>query len=111
MEREDRATSHVQKKSEKHCVSLVPIFNHLEAEQMNDVMQVVQTIPFKQGEMLFHAGEASESLFIVNKGQVKIYRLSEAGKEHIVRVLNPGDFTGELALFRETIQENYAESL
>lgn len=96
---------------DKSCVSFVPIFNHLEQEQMDDVMQAVQSVSFKRGEILFHAGNESDSLYIVNSGQVKIYRLSELGKEQLVRLLNPGDFTGELALFKATVLENYAEAI
>ncbi|HCA70233.1 MAG TPA: Crp/Fnr family transcriptional regulator, partial [Lachnospiraceae bacterium] len=33
------------------------------------------------------------------------------GKEQLVRILNPGDFTGELALFREAVHESYAEAM
>src|SRR5690625_1477595 len=93
------------------CVSLVPIFNHLEPEQMREIMQVVQAVSYKKGEIMYHAGDQSDSLYIVNKGQIKIYRLSESGKEQLVRILHPGDFTGELALFQETIHEAYAEAM
>lgn len=89
----------------------MPIFNHLEQEQMNEVMQAVQSVSFNRGEILFHAGNESDSLYIVNSGQVKIYRLSELGKEQLIRLLNPGDFTGELALFKATVLENYAEAI
>lgn len=34
----------------KGCVSSVPIFNHLEPEQLQDVMQVVQSISYKRGK-------------------------------------------------------------
>src|SRR5690625_1026626 len=94
---------------DKNCVSLVPIFNHLEQEQMDDVMQAVQSVSFNRGEILFHAGNESDSLYIVNSGQVKIYRLSELGKEQLVRLLNQVDFTGELALFKATVLENRSE--
>lgn len=97
--------------SQKGCVSLVPIFNHLEAEQMNEIMQTVRSISLKKGEVMFHAGDEANALYIVNRGRVKIYHLSESGKEQLVRILNPGDFTGELALFRESEQEGYAEAL
>lgn len=97
--------------SHKACVSLVPIFNHLEEKQMNEVMQAVQGASYKKGEIIYHAGDTSDSLYIVNRGQVKIYRLSEGGKEQIVRILNPGDFTGELALFQESVLEAYAEAM
>lgn len=97
--------------SNKACVSLVPIFNHLEKNQMDDIMQVVHSKPFKKGEVIYHAGDESDSLYIVNRGQVKIYRLSESGKEQLVRILNPGDFTGELALFQQSVHTAYAEAM
>lgn len=95
----------------KACVSLVPIFNHLTKEQMDEVMEVVQSMAYKKGEIIYHAGEEADSLYIVNRGQLKIYRLSESGKEQVVRILHPGDFTGELALFKQSVQEAYAEAL
>lgn len=95
----------------KACVSLVPIFNHLEVTQMDEIMQAVQGASYKKGEIIYHAGEKSDALYIVNRGQIKIYRLSESGKEQIVRILNPGDFTGELALFQEKVHEAFAEAM
>lgn len=98
-------------KSAKACVSLVPIFNHLNGEQMDEIMQVVRRATFEKGETVYHAGDASDTLFIVNRGQLKTYYLTEAGKEQVVRILNPGDFTGELAVFQASIQEAFAEAL
>src|SRR5699024_1618391 len=86
------------------------IFNHLEVEQMNEVMQVVKSRSFKKGEILYHAGDAANALHIVNRGQVKIYRLSESDKEQMLRILMPAHFTGELALFQEESHEAYAEA-
>lgn len=77
---------------------------------MNEVMQVVRRKSLKKGEILYHAGDDSDALYILNRGQVKIYRLSESGKEQMLRILMPGDFTGELALFQEGVHEAYAEA-
>ncbi len=93
------------------CITVVPIFNHLEGEQMEEVMKVTKSFSYKKGEVLYREGDSSASLYIVSKGKIKIYRLSESGKEQLVRILNPGDFTGELALFRESIHEAYAEAM
>lgn len=95
----------------KPCITLVPIFNHLREEEMAEIMKVIQTKSLKKGERLYQAGDTSDSLYIVNRGQIKEYRLSESGKEQLVRILNPGDFTGELALFRESVYESYAEAM
>ena len=97
--------------SHRGCVRLVPIFNHLTEEQMDEIIQVVQSTSYEKGELIYRAGETSEVLTIVNKGNVRIYRLSDSGKEQLVRILGPGDFTGELALFNETVHEHYAEAM
>jgi len=97
--------------SHRGCVRLVPIFNHLTDNQMDDIMKVVQSETFDKGELVYKAGDKSDVLTIVNKGSLRIYRLSESGKEQLVRMLKPGEFTGELALFNETVHEHYAEAM
>lgn len=97
--------------SHDSCITVVPILNHLEGEQMEEVMKVTKSTSYKKGEVLYREGDTSDSLYIVSKGKIRIYRLSESGKEQLVRILNPGDFTGELALFRESIHEAYAEAM
>ncbi|WP_062353127.1 Crp/Fnr family transcriptional regulator [Bacillus kwashiorkori] len=94
-----------------YCISAVPIFNHLEDEQMAEIMDTVSSASFKKGEIIYRADEEADSLYIVNRGKVKIYRLSESGKELLVRILDPGDFTGELALFKKETHEAYAEAM
>lgn len=96
--------------SQKLCVSIVPIFNHLTSEEMNEIVKETTSTTHKRGELIYRAGEKSKGLYIVHKGRVKIYRLSETGKEQLVRILEPGDFTGELALFSETEHDAYAEA-
>lgn len=94
------------------CVRLVPIFNHLEERQMDMIAESAKTLQLQKGELLFRAGEEDDTLYIINSGKVRIYRLSDSGKEQLVRILNPGDFTGEVAIFQPgSVHENYAEAL
>ena len=58
------------------CVSLVPIFNHLEHEQMDEIKEMVQSVSYKRGEIIYRAGDPSDSLYIVSNGKIRIYRLS-----------------------------------
>lgn len=97
--------------SHNSCINLVPIFSHLEDSQKDEVLGLINSLNCKKGEMLYRAGDASDSLYIISSGKIKIYRLSESGKEQLVRILRAGDFTGELALFSETIHEAYAEAM
>lgn len=93
------------------CVALVPIFNHLDGEQMKEIHALTHSVSFKKGESVYQPGSPSDTLYIVSRGRVRIDRLSESGKEQLVRILNPGDFTGELALFSDRVHEAYATAM
>ena len=93
------------------CLAIVPIFNHLDDQQMREISKTARTMNYRKTELIYQAGDRADSLYIVHRGKIKIYRLSESGKEHIYRVLTAGDFTGELALFNEGTHEAYAEAL
>ncbi len=98
--------------SHDHCISLVPIFNHLSEEQMVEISELTHAVEYKKGEIIYRAQEASNALYILSRGKIKIYRISESGKDQIQRILTPGEFTGELALFNEEeIHDSYAEAL
>lgn len=110
---QSHSCSHHQHEAMDHdtCVSLVPIFNHLDQVQMQEIHALTQSVSFKKGESLYQPGTQSDALYIVSQGRVRIYRLSESGKEQLLRILNPGDFTGELALFNESVHEAYADAM
>jgi CRP/FNR family transcriptional regulator, anaerobic regulatory protein len=95
----------------KICVSKVPIFNDLSLLEMHEVAKVTVQKRFHKKDFIFRAEELSEHLFIIHKGSVKIYRLSDSGKEQIIRILEPGDFAGELSLFTQNDTTCYAEAL
>ncbi|WP_318617794.1 Crp/Fnr family transcriptional regulator [Sporosarcina sp. YIM B06819] len=97
--------------SQKLCISIVPIFNHLDPYEMQEIVKESRSISHKKGYTIYQAGDKSDGLYIVHKGRVKIYRLSDNGKEQLVRILEPGDFTGELSLFNESVHDAYAEAL
>ena len=49
------------------------------------------------GQIIFKEGEDGEQMYIIQEGSVKISRMI-AGKEHILAILNKGDFFGEMAI-------------
>lgn len=93
------------------CVSRVPIFNHLPANVLSIIADKASMRTFERGQFIHRAGDPSDKLFIVHKGKVKVYRLSDSGKEQLVRLLSPGDFAGELALFSATDHDSFAEAM
>lgn len=93
------------------CISKVPIFNHLEEKEMREILKQSQQMIFEKGEIIYHEADPLEYLYIVHRGRVKIYKLFESGKEQLLRILEPGEFLGELALFTEKVMDSYAEAI
>lgn len=55
---------------------------------------------FKPGEILFNEGDVAESLFIIQRGQIRLYRPKGRGFVEI-GVLRAGEVIGEMAYFDE----------
>jgi CRP/FNR family transcriptional regulator len=87
--------------SEHLCVSKVPIFSNLNQERLKEINKVVKHRVYSKNEIIFMEGEPAQNIHIINTGKVKIFNTSAEGKEYIIRLLDEGDFFGELILFKE----------
>jgi len=76
----------------------VPFFNSLKEEELRCILPYLQEKKFRKNQVIFHEGEPGRYLYLVRTGQVKVYKLSEEGKEKILRIFGPGDFFAELPL-------------
>ncbi len=63
------------------------------------IVQSLRRRRYKRGEIIFHAGDPGDALFIVVRGSVKISVFGEDGSEPaILATIESGGFFGELAL-------------
>lgn len=85
-------------KKDHLCVQHVPLFTVLERAEQEQIEQLIHYKQFKQGEQLFMPGNPQQ-LFIVARGEVKVYQLTANGKEQFLRVLTQGEYEGETWLF------------
>jgi thioredoxin reductase (NADPH) len=53
------------------------------------------------GTLLFERGQRSADFFLVLQGSIEIFELDLAGVPHLLRLIEPGQFTGELYLLNE----------
>ena len=51
---------------------------------------------FKAGETIFHEGDPSDSLILIETGVVTVTRFTASGKDAILTFLNEGDVIGEI---------------
>ncbi len=60
-------------------------------------------------EVIFFPEEASNTIYFLKKGKIKIYRLSEDGKTTTLHLLGPGEIFGEGAILGQDVHDNIAE--
>ena len=68
---------------------------------------VMQHVPKK--EVLYFPSEASDSVYILKEGKVKVYRQTPDGKEIILNIISPGEMFGELGIAGQQEREEAAE--
>lgn len=76
----------------------VPLFEGLCADHLTSLANLLVERSFPRGETIFFEDDPGEALFIVQSGDVKIYRIAEDGREKTLALLGPGEFFGEMAL-------------
>lgn len=81
------------------CVNLVPMFHSLPEDQKTEVAKLVVQHHYPKGTIIYLAGDKVGHFMILEAGQVKISQVAANGKEQLLKVLQPGDFDGEAALF------------
>lgn len=100
-------------KDQEHtsCIRLVPIFNHLDKESQKIIASKAYSKKLKRNDFLYQEGDVDNSLYIVHQGQIRITHLAESGKEQVIRILNPGEFTGEWTVFSDAgYHDHYAQA-
>ena len=92
------------------CVSLVPLFNHLDETDQRVIHMLVTHHIKEKGELIFTPTSADQ-LVIVARGSLKVYQLSANGKEQVLRVIEPGGYEGEKQLFGVRNELLFGEAL
>lgn len=78
----------------------VPLFRDLNPEDLKALEGEARARRLKRGEVLFLEGEPVHSLFVVEKGLIKVYKLDPEGRKQVVLHLEgPGRVLAEVALF------------
>jgi CRP/FNR family transcriptional regulator len=74
----------------------VPYFRALDRDALDAVAREVIVRRYAAGAMIFLEGEPGAGLHLVAEGLCKVYRLSVAGREHVLATLGPGDSCNEV---------------
>lgn len=62
------------------------------------------------GEMLFVQNQKASGFYLIDSGQIKIYRMAPDGREQIIHLFGEGEIFGEVPVFQGTAYPAYAQA-
>ncbi|HEX3091717.1 MAG TPA: Crp/Fnr family transcriptional regulator [Candidatus Angelobacter sp.] len=77
----------------------VQIFSGLTETELQFLAERAVPRDYRKGEILFTEGDPCAGLFVVESGQVRIFKSSPNGREQVLAVEGPGSSVAELPLF------------
>jgi len=68
-------------------------------EELGEIAELMDRQQYEDGEVLFWEGDPPAGLFILERGSVKLFKLSPQGRELIVRIFDEGTTFNEVPVF------------
>ena len=75
------------------------LLGSLSAGELSAVANIAELQSVRRGERLFDQENSCEGMFVVARGQVKVFKLNVEGKEHLLHMVREGETFAEAALF------------
>jgi CRP-like cAMP-binding protein len=77
----------------------VPPFSVLHPDDLQLLARRVRHRSYARGQVIFREGEPGRTLYVIDRGQVKLYITASGGRELLVAILGRGQIFGELEIF------------
>mgnify|MGYP000458341961 CR=1 FL=1 len=74
-----------------------PIYRDFEAGDIDALSVICEAVTLKKGQELFKEGSAGDAMYIVKKGNIKIYKENDNRKK-LITLISEGEFFGEMSL-------------
>jgi len=77
----------------------VPIFSSLSDQEFAFLTPRLVQRRFRTGELIFNEGDACTGLYVVQVGNVRVFKTSPGGREQVLTIEGPGSSVAELPVF------------
>jgi signal-transduction protein with cAMP-binding, CBS, and nucleotidyltransferase domain len=81
----------IGQKEKLHTLRVNQYFHGLSEASLKQLAAHMTLRKYERGEALFWEGDPCSGLHIVEKGSIKLFRVSPQGRQYIVRVMQEGD--------------------
>lgn len=93
------------------CMAEVDIFCDLEPDEMDVMSQAAPRQSFERGSLVYTPHQPVETLFILKKGRIRIFRVSPDGRALTTAIVEPGTIFGEMVIVGQRMHDSFAEAM
>ncbi|MEP0831635.1 Crp/Fnr family transcriptional regulator [Microcoleus sp. AS-A8] len=83
----------------REFIANIQLWRGLPEDQLDALAQIAIAKTYRKGEVIFAEGDEGRGFFVVKLGRVKVYKLSNDGKEQILHFFGAGDHFAEVPVF------------
>lgn len=96
-----------------HILEKVPLFKDLNEDSSNLIANKITLEYYPANHLLFSQGESGDAMYIIKKGQVKIFQgpKDDEDEQVVLATLSDNSFFGEMALVSEKTRNASAMTL
>lgn len=94
----------------KHAQDLA-LFSVLSPAERKQVTLIAGKKTYQKGEVIFCEGDQADTIYLIKSGRVRLFKLSEEGKEITLNFLQADEIFGENAIFEEHLHSMTAQAL
>lgn len=89
----------------------IALFSSLASSELRAISKKVHGLRFRAGEIICFAGQPAQTLFMIERGEVKRIGVGPAGEPVILDLLGPGDYFGEQAIVQNSAYHATAQAI
>jgi CRP/FNR family transcriptional regulator, cyclic AMP receptor protein len=89
----------------------VDIFCDLDEAEMDALSAAAPMKTYPVGALIYTPHQPLETLFILKKGRIRIFRVSPDGRALTTAIIEPGTIFGEMVIVGQRMHDSFAEAL
>jgi CRP-like cAMP-binding protein len=93
------------------CMAEVDIFCDLDETEMDALSAAAPMKTYPAGALVYTPHHPLETLFILKKGRIRIFRVSPDGRALTTAIIEPGTIFGEMVIVGQRMHDSFAEAL
>ncbi|MDZ4786039.1 MAG: DUF1003 domain-containing protein [bacterium] len=85
--------------ADEQLLAGISLFSLLDADERRGLAEELEEESFISGATIFERGDLGDRLYVIRSGKVEVFIKESTGDKIILKIAEPGDLFGELAIF------------